>query len=129
MIDLEGGPCVYKRITGCGAGGQYLCVTADGDLYPCHQFTGIEAFKMGSLAEGVKNVEIRNELIKNDIYKKKKCRSCFAKFYCGGGCAANGYIVNGSVSEPDEVGCEMQRKRTECAIYIKTALAKGDETP
>jgi len=119
MIDLEGGPCVYKRIAGCGAGTEYLCVAANGELYPCHQFTGIERFKMGSVELGVSNNELREEFLGCNVYTKEKCRDCFAKFYCGGGCAANAYNENGTIDEPYEIGCEMQKKRTECAIYVK----------
>lgn len=124
MIDLEGGPCVAKRLSGCGSGTEYLAVTPWGDLYPCHQFVGNEKFLMGNVAEGVKNTQIREMFQGCNVYAKEKCRDCFARFYCSGGCAANAYNFHGDIHEAYEIGCELQKKRVECAIMIKAALAQ-----
>lgn len=122
MIDLEGGPCVAKRLSGCGSGTEYLAVTPWGDLYPCHQFVGNEAFLMGSVFEGVKNTGIRDEFKGCNVYAKEKCRACFARFYCSGGCAANSYNFHGNIHDAYDIGCALQKKRIECAIMIKAAL-------
>ncbi|MCU6762595.1 Anaerobic sulfatase-maturating enzyme homolog YdeM [uncultured Roseburia sp.] len=124
MIDLEGGPCVAKRLSGCGSGTEYLAVTPWGDLYPCHQFVGNEEFKMGTVFEGVRNTELRDEFKCCNVYAKEKCRNCFAKFYCSGGCAANSYNFHGSINDAYDIGCELQKKRIECAIMIKAAMAE-----
>ena len=124
MIDLEGGPCVAKRLSGCGSGTEYLAVTPWGDLYPCHQFVGNEEFKMGTVFEGVKNTELRDEFKCCNVYAKKKCRECFARFYCSGGCAANSYNFHGNINDAYDIGCELQKKRIECAIMIKAAMAE-----
>ncbi|MCH5333826.1 MAG: thioether cross-link-forming SCIFF peptide maturase [Agathobacter sp.] len=124
MIDLEGGPCVYKRLSGCGSGTEYLAVTPWGDLYPCHQFVGNEAFLMGNVRDGVTKPDIRDEFKGCNVYAREKCRSCFAKFYCSGGCAANSYNFHGSITGVYELGCELQKKRIECAIMIKAAEAE-----
>ncbi len=126
MIDLEGGPCVAKRLSGCGSGTEYLAVTPWGDLYPCHQFVGKEEFRMGSVDEGVTRTDLRDEFKSCNVYAKEKCRDCFAKFYCSGGCAANSYNFHGNINDAYDLGCELQRKRIECAIMIKAALA-GEE--
>lgn len=123
MIDLEGGPCVYKRLSGCGSGTEYLAVTPWGDFYPCHQFVGQEEFLMGNVDEGIVNTNIRDEFKSCNVYSKEKCKNCFAKFYCSGGCAANSYNFHGSIHDAYDLGCELQRKRVECAIMIKAALA------
>lgn len=124
MIDLEGGPCVAKRLSGCGSGTEYLAVTPWGDLYPCHQFVGNEEFLMGNVEEGVKRTDIRDEFKTCNVYAKEKCSKCFAKFYCSGGCAANSYNFHGNINDAYDLGCELQRKRVECAIMIKAALAE-----
>ncbi len=124
MIDLEGGPCVLKRISGCGSGTEYLAVTPWGDLYPCHQFVGNEDFKMGDVWNGVQQEAIRNEFKSCNVYSKDACRNCFAKYYCSGGCAANSFNFHGNINDVYEVGCELQRKRIECAIMIKAALSE-----
>ena len=124
MIDLEGGPCVAKRLSGCGSGTEYLAVTPWGDLYPCHQFVGNDKFYMGNVFEGVKNTEIREEFRGCNVYSKEKCRDCFAKFYCSGGCAANSYNFHGDINNAYDIGCQLQKKRVECAIMIKAALAE-----
>lgn len=118
-IDLSGGPCVMKRLAGCGSGTEYLAVTPTGDLYPCHQFVGIPEFKMGTVYEGVTNTEQRAVFSKCNVYAKQQCRDCWAKFYCSGGCAANAYQQNGDILKPYDIGCKMQQKRIECAIMIK----------
>ena len=124
MIDLEGGPCVAKRLSGCGSGTEYLAVTPWGDLYPCHQFVGNEDFLMGNVDEGVLRTDIRDEFKQCNVYAKEKCKDCFAKFYCSGGCAANSYNFTGNVNGSYDIGCELQRKRIECAIMIKAALSE-----
>lgn len=123
MIDLEQGPCVAKRLSGCGSGTEYLAVTPWGDLYPCHQFVGQEEFLLGNVFEGIKRTEICDEFKMCNVYAKEKCQKCFAKYYCSGGCAANSYKFHGSITDAYDIGCEMQRKRIECAIMIKAALA------
>lgn len=118
-IDLSGGPCVMKRLVGCGSGTEYLAVTPTGELYPCHQFVGMPEFKMGTVYEGVTNTQQREFFSKCNVYAKEDCKKCWAKFYCSGGCAANAYQQNGDILKPYEIGCKMQRKRIECAIMIK----------
>ncbi len=124
MIDLKGGPCVAKRLSGCGSGTEYLAVTPWGDLYPCHQFVGNEEFLMGNVEEGIVRTDIRDCFKECNVYAKDKCKKCFAKFYCSGGCAANSYNFHGSINDAYDIGCELQRKRVECAIMIKAALAE-----
>lgn len=124
MIDLSGGPCVAKRLSGCGSGTEYLAVTPWGDLYPCHQFVGEEKFLMGNVDEGVTNLELRDRFRKINVYSKESCKNCFAKFYCSGGCAANSYKFHGDINDVYEVGCELQKKRVECALMIKAAEAE-----
>ena len=123
MIDLEGGPCVMKRMSGCGSGTEYLSVTPWGDLYPCHQFVGQEEFLVGNVDDGIVKPEIADDFRSCSVYSKEKCKNCFAKFYCSGGCMANSYNFHGTIHDCYDVGCEMQRKRVECAIMIKAALA------
>ena len=124
MIDLNGGPCVAKRLSGCGSGCEYLAVTPWGDFYPCHQFVGNEKFLMGNVDEGITRTDIREEFKNSNVYSKEKCKKCFAKFYCSGGCAANSYNFHGNINDAYDIGCELQRKRIECAIMIKAALAE-----
>ncbi len=124
MIDLEGGPCVAKRLSGCGSGTEYLAVTPWGDFYPCHQFVGNEKFLMGNVKDGIQNTKLQNEFKCCNVYAKEKCRDCFAKFYCSGGCAANSYNFHGSITDAYDIGCQLQRKRIECAIMIQAALAE-----
>ena len=123
MIDLTQGPCVYKRLSGCGSGTEYLAVTPWGDFYPCHQFVGNEDFLMGNVDEGITKPELVKEFGNCNVYSKEKCKNCFAKFYCSGGCAANSYNFHGTINDAYDIGCEMQRKRVECSIMIKAALA------
>ncbi|MCI8852722.1 MAG: thioether cross-link-forming SCIFF peptide maturase [Lachnospiraceae bacterium] len=127
MIDLTGGPCVYKRLSGCGSGTEYLAVTPWGDLYPCHQFVGEEDFKMGTVFEGITNTELRDSFKSCNVYAKEKCRECFARFYCSGGCAANSYKFHQSIHDAYDIGCVLQKKRVECAIMIKAAIAEQEE--
>ena len=127
MIDLEGGPCIAKRLSGCGSGGEYISVTPWGDIYPCHQFVGEEKFLMGNVFEGIKKPEISAEFGRCNVYAKPECRKCFARFYCSGGCAANSWHSTGSLTGNYKLGCDLQRKRIECAIMIKAALAEAAE--
>ena len=127
MIDLEGGPCVAKRLSGCGSGTEYLAVTPWGDFYPCHQFVGQEEFLMGNVDEGIVRADIRDTFKTCNVYAKEKCRDCFAKFYCSGGCAANAYHFSKDINGAYDLGCELQRKRVECAIMIKAALADEEK--
>ena len=121
MIDLEGGPCVYKRLSGCGSGTEYMAVTPSGELYPCHQFVGNDGFKMGDVWKGIENTDLQTEFKGCNVYSREKCRSCFAKYYCSGGCAANAYHFEGDIRGCYDVGCALQKKRVECAIMIKAA--------
>lgn len=124
MIDLTGGPCVYKRLSGCGSGTEYLAVTPWGDFYPCHQFVGEEEYLMGNVDEGITRPDIQKDFGCCNVYTKPACKDCFARFYCSGGCAANGYHAHKDIRSNYEIGCELQRKRVECAIMIKAALAE-----
>ena len=121
MIDLSGGPCVAKRLSGCGSGTEYLAVTPWGDFYPCHQFVGQEEFLMGNVDDGIVRNDLQEEFKCCNVYAREKCQSCFAKFYCSGGCAANAYNFTGNITDTYEIGCEMMRKRVECAIMLKAA--------
>ncbi len=121
MIDLKGGPCIYKRISGCGSGTEYMAVTPWGDLYPCHQFVGDEKYKLGDIFNGVTNTQVRDEFKLCNAYAREKCKDCWAKLYCSGGCAANSYHSTGDITGIYEYGCELFKKRIECAIMIKVA--------
>ena len=121
MIDLTGGPCIYKRISGCGSGTEYMAVTPWGDLYPCHQFVGEEKFKLGNVWDGVTNTEKQCEFAACNVYARPDCRDCWARLYCSGGCAANAYHATGSVTGIYKYGCELFRKRMECAIMVAIA--------
>ena len=121
MIDLEGGPCIYKRISGCGSGTEYMAVTPWGDLYPCHQFVGNPAYLLGNIYEGIKNEGVRDEFRHVNAYSRPECRDCWAQLYCSGCCAANAYHASGSVSGIYEYGCKLFKKRMECAIMVKVA--------
>ena len=125
-IDLEGGPCVAKRLSGCGSGCEYLGVTPWGDLYPCHQFVGNEDFIMGNVFDGITRPDIREMFKKSNVYSRSECEKCFARYYCSGGCAANAYNFNGDINTTYKHGCELQKKRIECAIMIKAALAEEE---
>ena len=121
MIDLKGGPCIYKRISGCGSGTEYMAVTPWGDLYPCHQFVGEEAFKLGNVFDGVDNKTVQEDFASCNVYARPECADCWAKLYCSGGCAANAYHATGSVRGVYKYGCELFRKRMECAIMLEAA--------
>ncbi|MBQ7125103.1 MAG: thioether cross-link-forming SCIFF peptide maturase [Clostridia bacterium] len=127
MIDLTGGPCIYKRISGCGSGTEYMAVTPWGDLYPCHQFVGDEKFRLGDIWEGVTNKEIQSEFKACNVYSHPECENCWAKLYCSGGCAANAYHATGSISGVYESGCRLFRKRMECAIYLEASKRLDEE--
>lgn len=127
MIDVTGGPCVAKRLSGCGSGTEYLAVTPWGDLYPCHQFVGIDEFNLGNVYDGITKESIRDEFKLCNVYAKDKCKECFARFYCSGGCAANSYKFHGGILDAYDIGCALMKKRVECAIMIKAAMAEMDE--
>ena len=118
-VDLSQGPCVIKRLRGCGAGCEYVAITPDGDIYPCHQFVGNEEYKLGSLTDGSFDMEKSGRFAELNVYTREACRNCWARFYCSGGCSASNLLVNGDIKEPHKVGCELERKRLECAIALK----------
>lgn len=121
-IDLNGGPCIYKRVSGCGTGTEYLAVTPIGDLYPCHQFVSDDDFKLGDVFSGITNIKKQNIFREgNNLYTRNECKNCFAKFYCSGGCSANNYHYNGDIDKVHEFSCKLHRKRIECAIMMKVA--------
>ena len=123
MIDLKSGPCIYKRVSGCGSGTEYMAVTPWGDLYPCHQFVGDDNYKLGNVFDGVKNTEIQNKFANSNVYTKPECKDCWAKLYCSGGCPANSYHATGDINGVYSYGCDLFRKRMECAIYLEAAKA------
>ncbi len=125
MIDLDQGPCVVKRLSGCGAGHEYLAVAPNGDIYPCHQFVGNNDFLMGNVDSGTIDEKIKSYFEKSNIYTKEKCKNCFAKFYCSGGCCANAWNFNGDINKPYELACEFEKKRVECAIAIEATKKLG----
>ena len=127
MIDLSGGPCIYKRISGCGSGTEYMAVTPWGDLYPCHQFVGEERFCLGNIWDGVKNTAVQTEFADCNVYARPDCADCWAKLYCSGGCAANAYHSTGSVRGVYKYGCELFRRRMECAIMVEASRLLDDE--
>lgn len=124
MIDLAHGPCIYKRVTGCGSGTEYLAVTPSGELYPCHQFVGDKKYLMGNVWDGVTNTELREKFRGCGVYSRPKCRDCWAQLYCSGGCAANAYHAAGDITATYDYGCELFRKRMECAIRLKAVEAE-----
>ncbi len=121
MIDLKGGPCIYKRVSGCGSGTEYMAVTPWGDLYPCHQFVGEEKFKLGNVFDGVTSRETQKEFADCNVYTREECENCWAKLYCAGGCAANAYHATGSVNGVYKSGCDLFKKRIECAIMLEVS--------
>ncbi|MBQ7642482.1 MAG: thioether cross-link-forming SCIFF peptide maturase [Clostridia bacterium] len=126
MLDLKNGPCVYKRISGCGSGTEYMAVTPKGDLYPCHQFVGEEKFRLGNIYDGVTNLEVQEDFAACNVYARDKCKDCWAKLYCSGGCAANAYHASGSVRGIYEKGCRLFKKRMECAIMLAVYKALNE---
>ena len=124
MLDLDQGPCAIKRLRGCGSGNEYVAITTEGDIYPCHQFAGITEFKMGNIHTGEFNMDMKKQFASAHIYTKEECKKCWAKFYCSGGCNANNYLYAGSILSPYKMSCEMMKKRLECAIMIKAAHAE-----
>ncbi len=119
MIDLDQGPCAIKRLRGCGSGNEYICIAPDGDIYPCHQFVGIEKYHMGNIFDGTFDLDIKNEFASAHVYSKPECRKCWAKFYCSGGCNANNYIYAGDIHNAHKLSCQIQKKRLECAIMMR----------
>ena len=126
MIDLDQGPCAIKRLRGCGCGNEYVAITPDGDIYPCHQFVGHEEYKMGNLDEGTFNLEMKNEFANSHIYTKEECKKCWAKFYCSGGCNANNYMYAGDIHNAHKFSCQLEKKRLECAIMMKAAKFQNE---
>ncbi len=122
-VDLAQGPCVIKRLRGCGAGCEYVAITPEGDIYPCHQFVGNEAYRLGSLYDRTFDKELSRRFASLNIYTREECRNCWARFYCSGGCSASNLLVNGDIKKPHRVGCELERKRLECAIALKAIEA------
>ncbi|MBR6916938.1 MAG: thioether cross-link-forming SCIFF peptide maturase, partial [Clostridia bacterium] len=127
MLDLKDGPCIYKRISGCGSGTEYMAVTPQGDLYPCHQFVGEKRFRLGDVWNGVTNSAIQDEFAACNVYAHEECKDCFARLYCSGGCAANAYHATGSVNGIYGYGCELFKKRIECAIMAEISKAEDAE--
>ncbi len=127
MLDLAGGPCVYKRISGCGSGTEYMAVTPTGELYPCHQFVGEEDFKLGDIWKGVTNPAVQEQFAACNVYTRPQCADCWAKLYCSGGCAANAFHATGSIQGVYEHGCDLFRKRMECAIFLEAAKSVGED--
>jgi len=121
MMDMDGGPCVYKRVSSCGAGVEYFAITPDGELYPCHQFVGREDYLMGNLKDGITRQDLLQQFSENTVYHKKKCQDCWAKFHCSGGCQANAAAFSGKLSEPYDIECQLQKKRIECALSIQAS--------
>ncbi|MBR3802358.1 MAG: thioether cross-link-forming SCIFF peptide maturase [Clostridia bacterium] len=121
MLDLKHGPCIYKRISGCGSGTEYVAVTPTGDIYPCHQFVGDAKYLLGNIYDGISNTEVQNEFKLCNAYARKECEDCWAKLYCSGGCAANSYHATGKITGIYEYGCELFKKRIECAVMLQIA--------
>ena len=124
MLDLSAGPCVYKRLRGCSCGNEYVAVTPEGDIYPCHQFVGMDDYKMGNLLDGTFNNHLKDKFASINVYKKPECRECWAKFYCSGGCSANNLQYAKDIIKPHMISCQLEKKRVECAIYMQAALAE-----
>ncbi len=127
MLDLDQGPCAIKRLRGCGCGNDYVAITPDGDIYPCHQFVGMEEYKMGNIDEGTFNEEMKADFANCHVYSKPECRKCWAKFYCSGGCNANNYQYMGDIRSAHKISCELEKKRLECAIMMKAVRTFGEQ--
>ena len=123
-VDLNQGPCAIKRLRGCSCGNEYVAVTPEGDIYPCHQFVGNEEWKMGNVMDGTLDLDMKNRFAKANVYAKEKCQNCWARFYCSGGCNANNWQYEGDILKSHEISCELEKKRVECAIMIQAALAE-----
>ncbi len=119
MLDLDQGPCAIKRLRGCGSGNEYVAITPDGDIYPCHQFVGIPEFKMGNLEDGTFDMEMKKRFAATHVYAKEDCKNCWAKFYCSGGCNANNFLYEGDILKAHKLSCKLQKKRLECAIMLQ----------
>ncbi|MCD8328543.1 MAG: thioether cross-link-forming SCIFF peptide maturase [Ruminococcus sp.] len=119
MLDLDQGPCAIKRLRGCGSGNEYVAITPDGDIYPCHQFVGIPEFKMGNLEDGTFDMEMKKRFAATHVYAKEDCKKCWAKFYCSGGCNANNFLYEGDILKAHKLSCKLQKKRLECAIMLQ----------
>lgn len=126
MIDLDQGPCAIKRLRGCGCGNDYVAITPDGDIFPCHQFVGIDEYKMGNIDEGTFDQEMKADFAQAHVYSKPECRECWAKFYCSGGCNANNYQYEGDIRKAHKISCKLEKKRLECAIMLKAMRMYGD---
>ena len=126
MLDLKHGPCIYKRISGCGSGTEYVAVTPSGDIYPCHQFVGDSKYLLGNIYDGITNTEVQNEFKLCNAYARPDCKDCWAKLYCSGGCAANSYHATGKITGIYEYGCELFKKRIECAVMLKIAESEQE---
>lgn len=124
MLDLDGGPCAIKRLRGCSAGNEYVAVTPEGDIYPCHQFVGIDGWKMGNILDGTLDMKMKKMFAATNVLSKEECRSCWARFFCSGGCNANNLQYAGDIQKPHKLSCELEKKRLECAIYVKAKLAE-----
>lgn len=124
MIDLNQGPCAIKRLRGCSCGNEYVAVTPEGDIFPCHQFVGEDDWKMGNVLDGSYDLERKNEFALANVYSKERCKNCWAKFYCSGGCNANNWQYEGDIHKPHEIACALEQKRLECAVMIQAALAE-----
>ncbi len=127
MIDLDGGPCVIKRLRGCGCGNEYVAITPDGDIYPCHQFVGEESYKMGNVDDGTFDNAMKQDFSRAHVYQKPDCQKCWAKFYCSGGCNANNYQYMGDIRRAYKITCEIEKKRVECAIALKILRERAKE--
>ena len=123
-ISLDKGPCLPKRLSGCGAGYEYLAVSPEGDLYPCHQFVGQEEFKIGTVVSGLQNHKLSKTFQTAHVLNKEACKKCWARFFCSGGCHANAFNFNKDILKPYQIGCELQKKRLECAIYLQVKLSE-----
>lgn len=128
MVDLKQGPCVAKRLAGCGSGHEYVAVTPQGDIYPCHQFVGNADFKMGTVFDGIARNDLKKQFQDSNVYTKDACTKCWAKFYCSGGCPANAYNFNQDINKPYQMACDLERKRVECSLWLAAQQAQEEDT-